>query len=440
VLYGVSCFRQVHVSSVHTHSEAYTRARVQKAVCALINVPLLGSILTRLRLVTHAYFEQGNFEDREMLALVHTQLNVPLSKRIEEASFYIGFNVGQFVSLFKRDFLALFKLMLIEKKVILNGTSPVSDICNCLLSLLSLLPGELTDAKSEFYRPALPTTSQKSKEEESSASLSTQERRARFGLPLHIFDFEDQVVPVCADELKPESSNPADVEQPTNRNPLYLYTCLQQIESLRKHPAYFAATSNPFFNNIGCVDVIVHINQGKVDLKNKSLSRALSLTTSDKRFIDNIIQRVDQFTKEGSTHWEGSDDWIRAQFASYLESFFTSLLTVDQLFSEQQGATLILSPVVDFNPAWVKAWLVTANCRRWKQQVQQQAVNGLASPVHPAGASPDILDEISQGVNGLSKKFASKMSDMELREKFESAKAGFWSKLKNEMGPKGKST
>ncbi len=58
--------------------------------------------------------------------------------------------------LFKRDFLVLFKLMLLEQKVLFNGTFPVSDICNCVVSLLSLVPGLLSDAHSKYLSRAPP--------------------------------------------------------------------------------------------------------------------------------------------------------------------------------------------------------------------------------------------------------------------------------------------
>jgi hypothetical protein len=40
--------------------------------------PLLGSIQARLSLVTRAYFDQGNFEDTQMLALVRRPLSLSL--------------------------------------------------------------------------------------------------------------------------------------------------------------------------------------------------------------------------------------------------------------------------------------------------------------------------------------------------------------------------
>ncbi|ELR12642.1 uncharacterized protein ACA1_091520 [Acanthamoeba castellanii str. Neff] len=463
LLYGVSCFRQVHVSSLHVNSEAYTRTLVQKTVCALTNVPLLGSIQARLSLVTRAYFDQGNFEDTQMLALVHNQLNAPLSRPIAEPSFYIGFHIGQFVRLFKRDFLVLFKLMLLEQKVLFNGTFPVSDICNCVVSLLSLVPGLLSDAHSKHLSrapPPSPPPVRDGVEPSPASTLSPLERRAAFGLPLQIFDSVDRSDDQPADDDDDEDHDDAGYHQPepadsdgeqkaedaaprrlsstgavaVKLNPLYLYICIRQIGNLREHPAYFAAASNPFFTSVSDADVTVHVDLGQVIIKNKSLSRVLSLTQSDRRFIDYIIQCAEQYADDGGTHWEGSDDWVRAQFTSYLESFFASLLTVGRIFTTEREE-VDLSPVVDFNVAWAKAWLSTVNYQRWKLRVKRTVVSSLAAPVHPSGAPTDLLDEISDGVSGLSEKLASKMAEMELaplREKLGTVKTGFmrsWTKL-----------
>ncbi len=83
---------------------------------------------------------------RQSLQRVKSKLRAPLS----------GFHIGHFVRLFKRDFLVLFKLMLLEQKVLFNGTFPVSDICNCVVSLLSLVPGLLSDAHSKYLSRAPP--------------------------------------------------------------------------------------------------------------------------------------------------------------------------------------------------------------------------------------------------------------------------------------------
>jgi hypothetical protein len=95
---------------------ARDRRTTDLKIC-VITQPMLGSIQARLSLVTHAYFDQGNFEDTEVLAhvrqapllffcvdslhilichlfvlspQVHKQLNAHLSKPIEEPSFYVG--------------------------------------------------------------------------------------------------------------------------------------------------------------------------------------------------------------------------------------------------------------------------------------------------------------------------------------------------------------
>jgi hypothetical protein len=50
-------------------------------------------------------------------------------------------------------------------------------------------------------------------------------------------------------------------------------------------------------------------------------------------------------TADGGTHWEGSDDWVRAQFATYLEAFFASLLTVNKIFSTEREEVDLCTPL-----------------------------------------------------------------------------------------------
>lgn len=114
--------------------------------------------------------------------------------------FIAGLNIGHYVRLFKRDFLVLFKLLMLEQKVLINGTFPVSEICNCLVSLIGLMPGLLSDAHSEslisVQSTAVSADSPRSQGIPlATSTLSPLERSAAFGLPLQIFDSMDRSDP-----------------------------------------------------------------------------------------------------------------------------------------------------------------------------------------------------------------------------------------------------
>ena len=44
-----------------------TRGFLQKAVCVLSEIPLFGSLMSKLEPITKAYFRQNNFKDNEVI-------------------------------------------------------------------------------------------------------------------------------------------------------------------------------------------------------------------------------------------------------------------------------------------------------------------------------------------------------------------------------------
>jgi len=127
-------------------------------------------------------------------------------------SLYPGLKLRLCVKLFKRDFLSLFKLLLLEQKVLVTGTFPVSDICNCLVSLVSLMPGFLTDEYGDSLI-SMPTTrappvSPRSEGGPSQgvSTLSPLERRSAFGFPLWIFDSMDRAESPASEQLSPQEA------------------------------------------------------------------------------------------------------------------------------------------------------------------------------------------------------------------------------------------
>ena len=51
-----------------------TRSTVQKSVCVLAALPLYGLIKTKLDIITHAYFNERNFDRVEVLAEMYKSL------------------------------------------------------------------------------------------------------------------------------------------------------------------------------------------------------------------------------------------------------------------------------------------------------------------------------------------------------------------------------
>jgi len=70
--YGISCFRQLSSSLIK--NEESTRAFLQKAVVILSTVPMFGLFYNKLELTTHAYFNQKDFVNHQILEDLYTNL------------------------------------------------------------------------------------------------------------------------------------------------------------------------------------------------------------------------------------------------------------------------------------------------------------------------------------------------------------------------------
>ena len=97
------------------------------------------------------------------------------------------------------------------------------------------------------------------------------------------------------------------------------------------HGYVIGATNALFKAKKDLSDVLIDIDEDCIMIKDQDLKRAISLTTEDLRFIDNIIRVVSNDEKNGEffegAGWVGGDEWIRAQFRFYLICLLrTSLL------------------------------------------------------------------------------------------------------------------
>ncbi|XP_061852451.1 late secretory pathway protein AVL9 homolog isoform X4 [Colius striatus] len=124
-VYGVSCYRQIEAKVLKVRQADITRETVQKSVC----------VLSRLELYDHMNSSLG-------------------STLLEGSQVYLGLSPRDLVLHFRHKVLILFKLILLEKKVLFY-ISPVNRLVGALMTVLSLFPGMiehgLTDCSQ--YRP-----------------------------------------------------------------------------------------------------------------------------------------------------------------------------------------------------------------------------------------------------------------------------------------------
>nr|XP_044621130.1 late secretory pathway protein AVL9 homolog isoform X3 [Equus asinus] len=132
-----------------------TRETVQKSVCVLSKLPLYGLLQAKLQLITHAYFEEKDFSQISILKELYEHMNSSLGgTSLEGSQVYLGLSPRDLVLHFRHKVLILFKLILLEKKVLFY-ISPVNKLVGALMTVLSLFPGMIEHGLSDSsqYRP-----------------------------------------------------------------------------------------------------------------------------------------------------------------------------------------------------------------------------------------------------------------------------------------------
>jgi len=321
-IFGVSCFRQIDSKKLLMKDEHTTRTQVQKSVCLLMRVPLYGFMLAKLRLVTHAYFNELDFSKTEILQDFFDSMTQQLSSiRLHDHLFHLGFEIQTIIEQFNQKALVLLKILLLEKRIAIWG-NPVSRVCQFVLSLINLFPGLVH--KGLYHSCCVENTY---------FQTSAQAPHDQYGLPLDIFE-------------------EGCLFQP--------YVSLHNMTILRKPQvrSFVIGCSNVLFKQqMHCPwDVLVDIDNFTIDIPDPSLSKILDLSTEDLRYCEYIGGVVENSTE--SMGWEGSDDWLRVQFKAYL---LCLLSTVGSTPGDE------LLELHHFNGQFCYAWTNTNNYRRWSK-------------------------------------------------------------------------
>ncbi|KAJ8948162.1 hypothetical protein NQ318_009254 [Aromia moschata] len=111
-------------------------------------------------LITHAYFDEGDFSKVSILEDTYHHLNAVIQQSDVLNQMYVGLSARDFILQWKHKAVLLFKLLLLEKRVIFYK-SPVHPLCTTILSLISLFPdmiecGLSQSASIRLSRPMSP--------------------------------------------------------------------------------------------------------------------------------------------------------------------------------------------------------------------------------------------------------------------------------------------
>ncbi|XP_066261043.1 late secretory pathway protein AVL9 homolog [Euwallacea similis] len=138
-VFGISCFRQISVEKLKNRTSDITRTTVQKSVCVLSRIPLYGQIQVKMALITHAYFDEGDFSKVSILEDTFHHLNAVMSQADIQQQTFVGLSARDLILQWKHKAILLFKLLLLEKRVMFYK-SPVLPLCSTILTLVSLFP------------------------------------------------------------------------------------------------------------------------------------------------------------------------------------------------------------------------------------------------------------------------------------------------------------
>ncbi|XP_043258297.1 late secretory pathway protein AVL9 homolog isoform X1 [Colletes gigas] len=498
-IYGISCFRQIPVEKLKNRTSDITRGTVQKSVCVLSTLPLYGHIQVKMALITHAYFDEGDFSKVSLLEDTYHHLNSCMSSESQiPPQLFVGLSARDFILQFRHKVLLLFKLLLLEKKIVFYQ-SPVQPLCAAILTLLSLYPGMIEHGlqQAAYVRPSRPMSPIPSFDEEeisinnidnNVSSINSVKDNISDTLKEHVNGnsnknslcindnkpvetiedkFEDgfrdmtlqknnnenenlnmkviEVEPVqeCTESyteennslysgkpneyvhrvqsvttitlgttdtdntLPRDTSNDAlsdarltnNITQIAHINPelcglplnLFMkgYLCLPYLSlpyldllaDINVRGYIVGVTNILFKQKKQLIDVLVEVDNTRIETTDPELRRQLHLTTEDLRFADYIVRHVSEPRKDiflDGVGWEGGDEWIRTQFRVYLLSMLRTSMQQDSRQSDH------------YNSAFIAAWRLTNNYKMWSNSNKPEINN--IEPGHPFAGQLSVQD------------------------------------------------
>uniref|UniRef100_A0A5F8G7U2 AVL9 cell migration associated n=1 Tax=Monodelphis domestica TaxID=13616 RepID=A0A5F8G7U2_MONDO len=442
-VYGVSCYRQIEAKALKVRQADVTRETVQKSVCVLSQLPLYGLLQAKLQLITHAYFEEKDFSQISILKELYEHMNSSLGgASIEGSQVYLGLSPRDLVLQFRHKVLILFKLILLEKKVLFY-ISPVNRLVGALMTVLSLFPGMIEHGLRDCsqYRPrkshsedaglhqATPPADDfvsRSLSDISSTNSGNDKKKVSGNHGGDASKADGIISQTEKDVSNHQASNGPDqsltlsahVTPETSENEWETLdsgvlegTSLKEMEQVEAKqinflPSDHVPSESPPITvqpqaNLGQVvfvpglisgleedqygmplAIFTKVEEAAVHIHDPELRKILSPTTADLRFADHLVKHVTENRDDvflDGTGWEGGDEWIRAQFAVYVHALLAASLQLDN--------EKMLS---DYGTTFVAAWKNTHNYRVWNSNRHPALAE--INPNHPFQGQYSVSD------------------------------------------------
>ena len=412
----VACYQQIATSKLRERTKDMTRATVQKSLCYFtknFNYTPLGLSFLRAKLqeTVDAYFSrslQGSFDDKLILTKLYENmpaLNAFVSSptaEIPEHRYLKNSPVLRLLARFGRTALSLFKLLLLEKKVVIYGV-PAGETSDLVLALTSLMPlyydkHAQIDFLTEGKIVEAPSTGSSSA---SSTKLST----------------------------KPVSYSSNETEYANLKLPLKIpqftfvsgSVVLSQADWINSLPSYYIGTCNTLFaqwKQVLDYDACFDANLAHLNIPSPMLQNAAKLTPEDTVFMDHILSKIqteahndDPFAEfllvdnlepdasgiagapadSGQQHtpgtvnaWYSKETWVRTMFAAYVKALLAGA-------TMQNNGTHGNGRVDAYGGHFLLDWAQTQNYKLWHSEVDIRAIHGdpaYNTLAHPAFALP----------------------------------------------------
>ncbi|KAM0810715.1 putative Transport protein Avl9-domain-containing protein [Seiridium cardinale] len=403
-LFGISCTRQMDASQLLNRPPEVTRSTVQKAVVVIADSPqYFGMLRERLSMVTSAWFAQREFTDCEILRRFQESLKEEKERgqlnEEEDRDQYLGMSLRELVREFRWQTLVLLKCCLLQPKMLFFG-SRCERLCMMQFSLISLIPGLLRNLQD----CAGPDLAEYEKSLSKPTSLRTSDRNSLLsymGLPLQVFGKGSLFGP---------------------------YTPLQQLDILADFgtKSYIVGSTNSLLlqQKDRYSDILINLDDDTINITSASLRTALSLSASDRRWIDFITQEVNDTWDEKNpgrpNHmgYRGSEEFIRLQFEEYLLALISSVKYHSYLEKNGNNPKLALphvdgDPSTDFGTEWVDYWTKTENYRIWDAHTDSLLFD-IIEPKHPCAGGLTVDD--------VQRRIQQQVQDLHLDERFAAGK------------------
>lgn len=458
--YAISYYRQINKSELKVITDDVTRNTVQKAVVIIAektkqNNFQFGYLSKKLQIISKVYFEEKDFSHTNVLETLYNQIveSSRENKALDKGLF--GISVRKLVQTLRHDVLKLFKLLLLEKRIIVIGEKS-QQVGNAILALASLFPDLLTshvlkfnDDKNAVYFDAtvpkveenLPKIDNDQNEEidEKPMTITPHEFENNLGIRENSNEF-DKPAPKRQFEVQ-DLENDKEIEFSSLGHPLAIfthgnfilpYTCLADIAKLEKTSksriGYIIGTTNDLYRVKwkNFADVLVDLNKNSVEIKSSILKYQVALSNADLRFVDKIVDTSGSASvlkkcdnnldgnnliedDNSPITWEGSDDWIREEFKNYLNNF----LAVSKYDFNPEL-------VSDYNPDFLQSWKSnTVNSKIWEKLEKPDLIN--IKPVHPCHQEVLTAEDVStatEALNFTTKFIEKEFSDATLKLKY----------------------